>query len=166
MPDEPIDHVDDARRAIRRKIDSLTDASKTFRERRNVNDEDTAGAFDQIRERILETAALLGYLSREAEVAEFNQQVVAATELETIDGGQPATGDSSLREELAILSKALRKALDDIDSKRDDKNRIRPIAEGSIEDWARQRRGDTHPRDRIDLDGVDAPIPPPPNPHE
>ncbi len=42
--DEPIDHVDDARRAIRRKIDSLTDASNTFRARRGVNPEDVAGA--------------------------------------------------------------------------------------------------------------------------
>lgn len=163
--DEPIDHVEDARRAIRRKIDSLTNASNMFRERRGVNPEDVAGAVDQVRERVLETAALLEHLIREAEVAEFGEELAGAGR-ETIDGEKPATGDSSLREELSTLAGALREALDRIDDKRDDKNRIRPAAEDSIESWARQRRGDTDPRDRIDLNGVDAPIPPPPNPHE
>lgn len=163
--DEPIDHVDDARRAIRRKIDSLTDASNTFRERRGVNPEDVAGAVDQVRERVLEAAVLLEHMIREAEVAEFGEELAGAG-LETIDGEKPTTGDSSLREELSILAGALREALDRIDGKRDDENRVRQTAEDSIESWARQRRGDTDPRDRIDLDGVDAPIPPPPNPHE
>ena len=163
--DEPIDHVDDARRAIRRKLDSLTDASSTFRERRRVDDKDTAGAIDQVRERVLETTALLEYLIRETEVAEFNEDV-AASELETVDGKGPATGASNLRDDLTILSKALREGLDEIDHKRSEKDRIRPTAKESVESWARQRRGDTDPRDRIDLSGVDASIPPPPNPRE
>ena len=166
MSDDPIDRIDDIRRTIRRKVDSITDAAKTLRERRDLSDADAAKALDQLRERELELAALLQRLIFATDAAEVDENLKDVTGRERHDDLEPVEPDTELRDELAGVHRALGDILEGIDGDRPVKDRVLPEVDEDIESWAQQRRGDTPPEDRVDLDGVDAPTPPPPKPDE
>ena len=158
VDDEPIDRIDDIRRAMRLQIDALTNASAEFRDRRDINDRDAAGAIDLLRDRILELAALLSALIAEVDASEY-RQAIADSERETVDDLPPATGSHDRRDELDELRKALQRVLVGIDGDRLPAGRILSNAKDTIEAWARQRRNEVvDPDERIDLACADAPV--------